>query len=106
MCRYLAKNIVASGLSKQCLIQFSYAIGVARPLSIFIDTYGTGKITNEEIIKRIENAVDLTPKGIRKHLNLNRPIYAKTSSYGHFGKEPTTQGHFSWEKLDLVNKLK
>jgi S-adenosylmethionine synthetase len=104
--RYLAKNIVAAKLARKCTIQLSYAIGVAEPLSIYVDTHGTGKVKEEKIEKAIRATMSLTPRGIRKHLDLNKPIYARTSSYGHFGRKPTKDGGFSWEKTDLVAKLK
>lgn len=101
--RYVAKNIVAAKLAKECLVQLSYAIGVAEPVSIYVDTKGTGKITDEEIAKMIRKEVDLTPKGIIKKLKLRNPIYLKTSSYGHFGRNGK---EFTWEKLDLVPTFK
>jgi S-adenosylmethionine synthetase len=104
--RYLAKNIVAAGLSKRCTIQLSYAIGVARPLSIYVDTHGTGKVEERRLEKAISKVMDLTPRGIRTHLNLNRPIYARTTSYGHFGRPADADGGFSWERTDLTKALK
>jgi S-adenosylmethionine synthetase len=104
--RYLAKNIVAAGLAKRCTIQLSYAIGVSDPLSIYVDTHGTGKVKESVLEKAIPKVMKLTPRGIRKHLDLNRPIYARTSSYGHFGRKPEKDGGFSWEKTDLVKALK
>ena len=104
--RYLAKNVVAAGLAERCCIQLSYAIGVARPLSIYADTYGSGKVHEAEIEKAIEASMDLTPKGIREHLGMNRPIYQRTAAYGHFGRAPDADGGFSWEKTDLVDTLK
>lgn len=104
--RYLAKNVVAAGLAERCCIQLSYAIGVARPLSIYADTYGTGKVHESEIEKAIEASMDLTPRGIRQHLGMNRPIYQRTAAYGHFGRAPDADGGFSWEKTDLVETLK
>ncbi len=104
--RYLAKNVVAAGLAKKCTIQVSYAIGVSEPLSIYVDTHGTGKISEAKLEKAIAKVMDLTPRGIRTHLNLNRPIYARTSAYGHFGRAPMKDGGFSWEKVDLVKALK
>ncbi len=103
--RYLAKNIVAAGLAQRCLVQLSYAIGVAEPMSIFVDTYNTGTIDNTTLVAAILKSMDLTPKGIRTHLNLNRPIYVPTSSYGHFGRK-AENGLFTWEALDLVEVLK
>ena len=104
--RYLAKNVVAAGLAKRCTIQLSYAIGVSQPLSIYVDTHGTGKVSEAALEKAIPKVMDLSPRGIRTHLNLNRPIYARTSSYGHFGRKPEKDGGFSWEKTDLVKALK
>jgi S-adenosylmethionine synthetase len=104
--RYLAKNIVAAGLADRCTLQLAYAIGVARPLSIYIDTHGTGKVPEDTLERIVAEAMDLTPRGIRKHLDLNKPIYARTSSYGHFGRQPDNEGGFSWEKTDLAPKLK
>jgi S-adenosylmethionine synthetase len=104
--RYLAKNVVAAKLASRCTIQLSYAIGVAEPLSVYVDTHGTGKVKEEKLEKALRKVMDLTPRGIRKHLNLNRPIYARTSSYGHFGRKPTKDGGFSWEKTDLSKALK
>lgn len=101
--RHLAKNIVASKLADECLIQVSYAIGVAEPISIFVDTKGTGKLPDEDISKFIRKEIDMTPKGIIERLNLRRPIYRKTSNYGHFGRN---NPEFTWEKLDFVSKLK
>ena len=104
--RYLAKNVVAAGLAKKCTIQLSYAIGVSEPLSIYVDTHGTGKISEAKLEKAIAKVMDLSPRGIRTHLGLNRPIYARTSSYGHFGRAPEKDGGFSWEKTDLAKALK
>ena len=104
--RYLAKNVVAAGLAKRCTIQLSYAIGVAQPLSIYVDTHGTGKVKEEKLEKAIAKVMDLSPRGIRTHLSLNRPIYARTSAYGHFGRAPDKDGGFSWEKTDLAKALK
>ncbi|MBR0973372.1 MULTISPECIES: methionine adenosyltransferase [Bradyrhizobium] len=104
--RYVAKNIVAAGLADRCTLQLAYAIGVARPLSIYIDTHGTGKVSEDQLEKAAAQAMDLTPRGIRSHLDLNRPIYARTSAYGHFGRTPDNEGGFSWEKTDLVEALK
>ncbi|KQR77922.1 S-adenosylmethionine synthetase [Rhizobium sp. Leaf384] len=104
--RYLAKNVVAAGLSDRCTIQLSYAIGVAQPLSIYVDLHGTGKISEDEVEAAIRKTIDLSPSGIRRHLDLNKPIYAKTSSYGHFGRKAGRDGSFSWERLDLVKPLK
>ena len=104
--RYLAKNIVAAGLADKATLQLSYAIGVAKPLSVYVDTYGTGKVPDEVIEKAAAEVMDLTPRGIRTHLELNKPIYARTSAYGHFGREPEADGGFSWEKTDLVEAFK
>jgi len=104
--RYLAKNVVAAGLAERCTIQLSYAIGVAKPLSVYIDTAGTGQVDEEKLSSVLQQLMDLSPRGIRTHLELNRPIYARTSAYGHFGREPEADGGFSWEKTDLVGELK
>ncbi|MCM2396862.1 methionine adenosyltransferase [Rhizobium sp. S95] len=104
--RYLAKNVVAAGLADRCTIQISYAIGVAQPLSIYVDLHGTGKVTEDAVEAAIRKTMDLSPSGIRRHLDLNRPIYAKTSAYGHFGRKAGRDGSFSWERLDLVKPLK
>lgn len=103
--RYLAKNVVAAGLADRCTLQLSYAIGVAKPLSIYVDTHGTGKVDARAIERAVMTAMDLTPRGIREHLGLNRAIYARTSAYGHFGRAATEDGGFSWEKTDLVASL-
>ena len=104
--RYLAKNVVAAGLAKRCLIQLSYAIGVAHPLSIYVDLDGTGEVDEARLGKVLREAMDLTPKGIRTHLGLNRPIYERTAAYGHFGRTPDEEGGFSWERTDLADTLK
>ena len=104
--RYLAKNVVAAGLAKRCTIQLSYAIGVAKPLSIYADTHGTGEVKETAIEHAVAMAMDLTPRGIREHLDLCRPIYQRTAAYGHFGRAPEADGGFSWEKTDLVKALK
>jgi S-adenosylmethionine synthetase len=104
--RYVAKNIVAAGLADKATLQLAYAIGVARPLSIYVDTHGTGKVSDDKIEKAVAESMDLTPRGIRKHLDLNKPIYARTSAYGHFGRTPDADGGFSWEKTDLADTLK
>ncbi len=104
--RYLAKNVVAAGFAERCTIQISYAIGIAQPLSIYVDLHGTGTVTEDEIETAIRKVMDLSPSGIRRHLDLNKPIYAKTSAYGHFGRKAGRDGSFSWEKLDLVKPLK
>lgn len=104
--RYLAKNIVAAKFADRCTIQLSYAIGVAQPLSVYVNTHETGKVSSDVIEAAIRQIMDLSPTGIRKHLNLNKPIYAKTAAYGHFGRVGGRDGSFSWEKTDLVKPLK
>ncbi|WP_170595873.1 methionine adenosyltransferase [Ruegeria arenilitoris] len=104
--RYLAKNVVAAGMAERCTIQLSYAIGVSKPLSIYADTHGTGQVADAEIEKAVGQVMDLTPRGIREHLQLNKPIYQRTAAYGHFGREPGADGGFSWERTDLVEALK
>ena len=104
--RYLAKNVVAAGLADWAQIQLSYAIGVAQPLSIYIDTGGTATVDEAKLEAALAKVMDLSPRGIRSHLDLNRPIYARTAAYGHFGREPDADGGFSWEKLDLIDELK
>ena len=104
--RYLAKNVVAAGLADRCTIQLSYAIGVAKPLSVYVDTHGTSDVDNAKLEVAVTEVMDLSPKGIRTHLKLNKPIYARTAAYGHFGREPEADGGFSWEKTDLVDALK
>jgi S-adenosylmethionine synthetase len=104
--RYLAKNVVAAGLADRCTIQLSYAIGVAEPLSIYVDTHGTGTVAEEKLEATLGQIVRLSPRGIREHLQLNRPIYARTSAYGHFGRAPDADGGFSWERTDLADALK
>ena len=104
--RYLAKNVVAAGMADRCTLQLSYAIGVSRPLSIYVDTHGTGEVDPVAIERAIDRVMDLTPRGIRQHLGLNRPIYSRTAAYGHFGRDPEPDGGFSWERTDLVEALK
>jgi len=104
--RYLAKNVVAADLADKCTIQLSYAIGVSKPLSIYVDTHGTGTIEDARIEQAISEVMDLSPRGIREHLALSRPIYERTSAYGHFGRIPDSDGGFSWEKTDLTDQLK
>ena len=104
--RYLAKNIVAAGMAERCSLQLSYAIGVSKPLSFYVDTYGTGQLVEEAIERAVAQSMDLTPRGIREHLGLNKPIYQRTAAYGHFGRAPEADGGFSWEKTDLVEALK
>ena len=104
--RYLAKNVVGAGLAEKCVIQLSYAIGVSKPLSVYVDTYGTGRVDEDKLSDVLLHLMDLSPRGIRTHLGLNKPIYARTAAYGHFGRNPDADGGFSWEKLDLVDPLK
>ena len=104
--RYLAKNVVAAGLADRCTIQLAYAIGVSKPLSVYVDTYGTGKVDEAKLVKTLGELMDLSPRGIRSHLGLNKPIYARTSAYGHFGRKPDADGGFSWERTDLVETLR
>ncbi len=104
--RYLAKNVVAAGLADRCTIQLSYAIGVSKPLSVYVETYGTGAVPEDRLVTALCDLVDLSPRGIREHLSLNRPIYARTAAYGHFGRPVDADGGFSWERLDLVDALK
>ncbi|WP_299151028.1 methionine adenosyltransferase [uncultured Tateyamaria sp.] len=104
--RYLAKNVVAAGLAEKCTIQLSYAIGVSKPLSIYCDTFGTGQAPDDAIEKAVAKAMDLTPRGIREHLSLNKPVYERTAAYGHFGRAPDADGGFSWERTDLGEVLK
>jgi S-adenosylmethionine synthetase len=104
--RYIAKNIVAAGVAEKCTIQLAYIIGVAEPISIYLDTHNTGKVENSKIIKHIRDVFNLRPAGIRKMLNLARPIYQKTASFGHFGRDYDEEGYFTWEKLDKVDDLR
>jgi S-adenosylmethionine synthetase len=104
--RYLAKNVVAAGLAARCCIQLSYAIGVAHPLSVYVNTDGTGTVSEDRLSKILQELVNLTPRGIREHLQLNRPIYQRTSAYGHFGRAPEKDGGFSWEKTDIAAELR
>ncbi|HJO74117.1 MAG TPA: methionine adenosyltransferase [Rhodospirillales bacterium] len=104
--RYVAKNVVAAGLAQSCTLQVAYAIGVSKPLSVYIDTNGTGQVDEEQLSKVLQEMVDLSPRGIREHLKLSRPIYARTAAYGHFGRPPDEDGGFSWERTDLVDDLK
>ena len=103
--RYIAKNVVASGISDKCTLQLAYAIGVSDPLSIYVDTHGSSLMSDEDLIKKITSNIDLTPWGIRDHLNLHKPIYKKSAAYGHFGREAESDGSFSWENIDLAKKL-
>jgi S-adenosylmethionine synthetase len=104
--RYLAKNVVAAGLAERCTIQLAYAIGVSKPLSVYVNTDGTGKVDEVKLVKLLQEMVDLSPRGIRTHLALNKPIYVRTAAYGHFGRTPDSDGGFSWEKTDLAQALK
>ena len=104
--RYLAKNVIAAGLAERCTIQLSYAIGVAEPLSLYVDLHGTGDVAERALEQALREVMDLRPRGIREHLGLNRPIYARTAAYGHFGRTPDDAGGFTWEKTDLVDDLK
>lgn len=103
--RYLAKNIVGANLAERCTIQLSYAIGISKPLSVYVNTHGTGQVPEAQIVNAIAKTIDLSPRGIREHLQLNKPIYERTAAYGHFGREPEADGGFSWEKLDLIEGL-
>ena len=105
-CRWLAKNVVAAGLAERCTIQVAYAIGVSKPLSLYVDLHGTGQIAESKLEDALMQIADLSPRGIRTQLQLNRPIYARTAAYGHFGRNPDTQGGFSWEKTDLAEELR
>ncbi len=104
--RYLAKNVVAAGLADRCTIQLAYAIGVSKPLSVYVDTQGTGQVDENKLSSVLQELVDLSPRGLREHLGMNKPIYARTAAYGHFGRPPDPDGGFSWEKTDLVDSLK
>ena len=104
--RYLAKNVVASGLAERCLIQLSYAIGVSKPLSVYVNTDCTAKVDETKLSDFLQQRMDLSPRGIREHLELSRPIYARTAAYGHFGRAPDADGGFSWERIDLVEDLR
>jgi len=104
--RYLAKNVIAAGLAGRCTIQLAYAIGVSQPLSIYVDLHGTGKVDEAKLEKALGEVMNLSPRGIREHLGLNKPIYARTASYGHFGRAPEADGGFSWERTDLAPQLK
>ncbi len=103
--RYLAKNVVAAGYAEGCTMQLAYAIGVSKPISVYLNTHGTGTVPEQVIVAALQKLVDLSPRGIRQHLKLNRPIYERTAAYGHFGREPDADGGFSWEKTDLVKDL-
>ena len=104
--RYLAKNVVAAGCAERCTLQVSYAIGVSKPLSLHVDLGGTGTVDETRLSDVLMNVVDLSPRGIREHLGLNKPIYERTAAYGHFGRAPESDGGFSWERLDLIDELK
>jgi len=104
--RYLAKNVVAAGLADKCTLQVSYAIGVSQPLSLYADLHGTGSIAEEDLENVLRKVMDLSPRGIREHLDLSRPIYERTAAYGHFGRQPDNDGGFSWERLDLVEPIR
>jgi S-adenosylmethionine synthetase len=104
--RYLAKNVVAAKLAERCTIQLSYAIGVAKPLSLYVDLHGTGQTAEDRLEKTLGEVMDLTPRGIREHLSLNKPIYARTAAYGHFGRAPDKDGGFSWERTDLADAIR
>jgi S-adenosylmethionine synthetase len=104
--RYLAKNVVSAGLAGRCTIQLSYAIGVSQPLSLYVDLHGTGEVAEDVLERALGKVMDLSPRGIRQHLGLNRPIYARTSAYGHFGRAPEADGGFSWERTDLTEAIR
>jgi len=104
--RYLAKNVVAAGLAERCTIQVAYAIGIAKPLSVYVETDGTATVDEDKLSLVLQEQMDLSPRGIRTHLGLNKPIYARTAAYGHFGRAPEPDGGFSWERLDLVDELR
>ncbi len=104
--RYLAKNVVAADLAGRCTIQLSYAIGVSQPLSIYVDLHDTGKVEEAKLEKTLGEIMNLSPRGIREHLSLNKPIYARTSAYGHFGRAPEKDGGFSWERTDLAPQIR
>jgi S-adenosylmethionine synthetase len=104
--RYVAKNIVAAGLAERCTLQLAYAIGVSKPLAVYVNMHDTGRVDEEEVVKVVTREVDLSPRGIREHLGLSRPIYTRTSSYGHFGRPPEPDGGFSWERLDLADRFR
>jgi S-adenosylmethionine synthetase len=104
--RYLAKNVVAAGLADRCTLQLAYAIGMSYPLSVYVDLHGSGTVAEEELQEALRKVMDLSPRGIREHLSLNRPIYERTAAYGHFGRQPDNDGGFSWERLDLVEPIR
>ena len=105
-CRYLAKNVVAAGLADRCTIQISYAIGVSKPLSLYVDLHGTGRVDESRLERALSDVMDLSPRGIREKLQLRKPIYARTAAYGHFGRDPEADGGFSWERVDLADDIK
>ena len=102
----MAKNVVAAGLAEKCIIQVAYAIGISKPLSVYVDTLGTAAVSEDKLAGAITEVMDLSPRGIREHLNLSRPVYARTAAYGHFGRTPDDDGGFSWERVDLTDSLK
>ena len=102
----MAKNVVAAGLAEKCIIQVAYAIGISKPLSVYVDTLGTATVSEDKLAGAITEVMDLSPRGIREHLNLSRPVYARTAAYGHFGRTPDDDGGFSWERVDLTDSLK
>jgi S-adenosylmethionine synthetase len=104
--RYVAKNVVAAGLASRCTLQVAYAIGVSKPLSVYVETYGTATVDEQQLSSKIQEVVDLSPRGIREHLNLSRPVYARTAAYGHFGRAPDDDGGFSWERTDIADQLR
>jgi S-adenosylmethionine synthetase len=104
--RYLAKNVVAAGLAARCTIQLAYAIGVSKPLSVYVNTHETGEVSEDRLSVTLSELVDLSPRGIREYLALSKPIFARTAAYGHFGRSPEADGGFSWERLDLVDQLR
>src|SRR5690606_6622927 len=104
--RYLAKNVVPAGLAQRRTIQLSYAIGVSKPLSVYVNTHDTGTVEESKLAKALTSVMDLSPRGIREHLGLNKPIYARTAAYGHFGRVPEADGGFSWERVDLADAIR
>jgi S-adenosylmethionine synthetase len=104
--RYLAKNVVEAGLAEKCTLQVSYAIGVSQPLSLYADLHGTGKVAEDKLENALRKVMDLSPRGIREHLGLSRPIYERTAAYGHFGRQPENDGGFSWERTDLAEPIR
>jgi S-adenosylmethionine synthetase len=104
--RYLAKNVVAAGLADRCTLQVAYAIGVSEPLSLYVNLHGSGNVDESKLEQALRHVMDLSPRGIREHLGLNRPIYERTAAYGHFGRQPDNDGGFSWERLDLAEPIR